>query len=219
MLTQGHVELRSGRGRRRDLSDVTHHAHDRHPLLGGIETAHDAMPDRIVGPEALPRQRFADDGHERPLITIAIIELPHPQDGNGHGTEVPRARQAKAGRGQPAEVALEGLLALDRVRAVRVVGTRRQSHRSSGRDHARDLAQPREDILEELAHAEVVVEAALVEDRAARGRIRVRNQDALLPEAQGRVRERGERPEEQTRVDGQHERQRHLSDQEPVAGA
>ena len=177
------------------------------------------MPDRIAGTEALPGQRFADDGYERPLIQIAVVELPPPQEGNGHRAEVPGTRQPKAGRGQPAEVAAEGVLALDRVRPVRVVLTRRQPHRPPRRYHARDLAQPREDLVEEPAHADEVVQAALVEDRTARGRIRVGNEDALRPETERRIRKRGERPEEQARVDGQDERQRDLSDDEPAADA
>ena len=177
------------------------------------------MPDGIVGPEALARQRIADDGHERPVVQIAVLELPPPQDGNGHGSEIFRAGQAKAGVGQQAEVAAEGLFALDRVRAVRVVRARRQSHRPPGGDHARDPAHSREGVVEELPHADVVVEAGLVEDRTARGCIRVGDENALRPEAKRRLREGRERPEEQAGIDGQHERQGNLRDDEPVAEA
>src|SRR5215472_828957 len=126
------------------------------------------MSKRVPIAERLPCQRLADDGHEGPIVDVAVREIAAAQERNAQRIEVARARQPEPGGRQFPEVACKDVLAFDRVRAVRAVLTRGQSHRSSGGRYVGELAQTSQHVVKEASDAQVVVETGIAEVRPAR---------------------------------------------------
>src|SRR5215217_7903246 len=94
MLLVGHEDLSLCGALWTPHADVAGNADDRHELQA-VETALDAMADRIPAGERSPRQRLIDDGDVRRLPRIAFREVASALQRDPHGLEVFRRHDRK----------------------------------------------------------------------------------------------------------------------------
>ena len=90
VLPVRHVALRHRLDRRIALAHVTDDADDRHALLP-IETTEDRPADRVLAAERFPNERLIDDGDERPVGGIALVEIAAALQGMPNAANVPGA--------------------------------------------------------------------------------------------------------------------------------
>jgi hypothetical protein len=189
------------------LPHVADDTDDRH-ALEGIEGTKDGPAERVLVRKCLSSNRLIDHRDERPVKRIAVIEVaPGPQR-DSERRERTRRHDRKDRRRPTPCLRLRGHL-VDEVGPGRLDRSRRR-HRRSGRQHARQAANPGEHVFEELARASDA-------HGRRRGHARPHYQHVLGPKSQGHVVQRHEALDQQAGAGDQDHRQRDLRDHHRAA--